>query len=128
MKIAINRCYGGFCLSNKGFLELIKRGWRVTVYNDDFEPVDPTAELIDKSGDERFRPMLDHSHYNFTADRSNKELRTHPDILAVIEELGPNANTLTSKLRIVEVPDDVDWIITDHDGFEQVEEVHRIWS
>lgn len=130
MKIAINRCFGGFQLSHAGFLKLIERGWRVTVYNDDFDPTDPTAQLIDLTSNEYFRRWSDpkSSYYAFTNSLDFKEIRTHPDVIAVIEELGEEANTQVSELKIVEIPDDVEWEIDDYDGLETVEEVHRSWS
>ncbi|QHZ50009.1 hypothetical protein ERICV_05110 [Paenibacillus phage phiERICV] len=130
MKVAINRCFGGFDLSHAAFLKLIERGWRVTVYNNDFDPADPTAELIDLTSSEYFVPWSypRSSHYAFTKRYDTKEIRTHPDVIAVIEELRELANTQVSELKIVEIPDDVYWEISDYDGLETVEEVHRSWS
>lgn len=55
--------------------------------------------------------------------------RTNPKLIECIEKLGPAASTtFYSGLHIVEIPDDVKWIITNHYGIEQVEEVHRVWS
>lgn len=128
MKIAINRCFGGFALSHEAFLKLIERGWTVTVYNDEYEPADKHADLIDMSGSEYFRKWDERdSHYCFSKDRNNEEIRTHSDIIAVIEELGERANTLVSELKIVEIPDGIKWVITDYDGLETVEEAHRSW-
>lgn len=31
-------------------------------------------------------------------------------------------------LKIVEIPDDVEWVIEEYDGIEYVSEVHRTWS
>lgn len=31
-------------------------------------------------------------------------------------------------IKVVEVPDDVDWDIADYDGMEWVEEIHRTWG
>lgn len=33
-----------------------------------------------------------------------------------------------SMLKIIEIPDDVEWIIEQHDGNEWVSEKHKIWS
>ena len=33
-----------------------------------------------------------------------------------------------SELKIVEVPDDVNWYIEEYDGMEHVAERHRTWS
>lgn len=54
--------------------------------------------------------------------------RDDPDLIEVIEELGPMAYGDCSELKIVEIPDDVDWVIEEYDGIEWVSEAHRTWS
>lgn len=55
--------------------------------------------------------------------------RTNPKLVECVEKLGEAASHgLGSSLYVVEVPDDVEWTITDYDGIEQVEEAHRVWS
>ena len=55
--------------------------------------------------------------------------RTNPKLVEGVEKLGEAASHgLGASLYVVEVPDDVKWTITDYDGVEQVEEVHRVWS
>ena len=53
--------------------------------------------------------------------------RTDPILIQVVETLGAEANGRFAKLRIIEIPDDVEWEITEYDGNESVEEVHRKW-
>ena len=53
--------------------------------------------------------------------------RNDPILVYVVETLGNEANGSFAKLRIVEIPDDVNWEISDYDGMESVEEVHRSW-
>lgn len=60
---------------------------------------------------------------NYSRLNRNNDLLIH-----VIEELGDEANTSVSKLKIIDIPDDIDWEITEYDGYEQVEEEHRVWS
>lgn len=127
MKVVINTEYGGFNLSHKAFLKLIERGWKVTVYTDDYRIADPNADLVDISGLD-FRPIGKESHYIFSDKRTQEEIRCHPDVIAVVEELGEEANGPYSKLKIVEIPDDVAWTIEDYDGKEWIAEVHRTWS
>ena len=55
------------------------------------------------------------------------EGRTNPDLIKCVETLGDRANGSFANLKVVEIPDGVDWEITDYDGLEKVEEVHRIW-
>lgn len=54
--------------------------------------------------------------------------RTDADLITVVRVLGDKANGDYAKLRIVDIPDDVEWIISEHDGQETVEEKHRSWS
>lgn len=54
--------------------------------------------------------------------------RTDPDLVAVVEALGSRANDYYSDLKIVEIPDDVKWHITEYDGVEKIREDHRTWS
>lgn len=53
--------------------------------------------------------------------------RDDPQLVQVVQILGPQANTLYSKLHVVTVPQDVHWIIQDYDGLEWVAEQHRTW-
>ena len=54
--------------------------------------------------------------------------RNDPVLVQVVETLGDKANGRCAKLRIVEIPDNVNWEISEYDGNESVEEVHRSWS
>lgn len=58
------------------------------------------------------------SHWNIKRD--------DPVLIQVVETLGSKADNGT-KLRIVDIPDDVEWIIKDYDGLEWIAEKHRIW-
>jgi len=56
--------------------------------------------------------------------------RDCPDLVAMVEE-GVNLDYLDgqfAELKIVEVPDDVNWYIEEYDGMEHVAERHRTWS
>lgn len=54
--------------------------------------------------------------------------RNDPVLVAVVESLGENACSNHSKLKIVQIPDEVKWQIQDYDGKEWVSEVHRTWN
>lgn len=54
--------------------------------------------------------------------------RDDPVLIQVIRELGDDVNMVTSDLKIVDIPDDVDWYIEEYDGNEWVAERHRTWS
>ena len=55
-------------------------------------------------------------------------LRSHQDVVEVVELLGSLANGDHAELRVVEIPDDVQWHIAEYDGIEWVAEDHRTWS
>lgn len=54
--------------------------------------------------------------------------RDDPDLIDVIEEFGERADTSFSRLKVVNIPEDVEWIIQEYDGAEWVAEKHRTWS
>ena len=58
---------------------------------------------------------------------SDEGFRYSDELIDVVQKLGEKANDYYSDLKIVEIPDDVSWMITDYDGMEQIEEVHRVW-
>ena len=64
---------------------------------------------------------------------ANKELWSDRDIarddpvLVIVRELGVDADTRYAKLKIVEVPYEVEWQIEEYDGVEWVAEKHRTW-
>jgi hypothetical protein len=116
MKIVINTCYGGFGLSIEALYELYLKGC-------------PIVEDVRKQavGDNHTDEVIPFN--NFLASFSNcHELRGHPDLIEIVEKLGVKANDMQACLKVVEIPDDVEWIITDYDGVETIEEAHRIWN
>ena len=54
--------------------------------------------------------------------------RDCPVFVAMIEEQGTAVNGDFADLKIVEIPDDVNWYIEEYDGLEHVAERHRTWS
>lgn len=114
MEIVINKCFGGFGLSNKAFEELIKLGWTVSK-DGDWE--DKTSDIIYDSKE----------HFgNYYCRR--QDIRTNLDVIKVVKELKDEASGDCARLRIIEIPDDIEWEIDDYDGQESVHEVHRSWG
>ena len=54
--------------------------------------------------------------------------RDNEHLVAMVEEGGTDVNDRFSFLKVVEIPDDVDWEICEYDGMEWVAEKHRTWS
>lgn len=53
--------------------------------------------------------------------------RDDPKLVEVVERMGKDAERSCADLRIVEIPEDVKWHITEYDGLETVRENHRTW-
>jgi len=54
--------------------------------------------------------------------------RNNQYLVRVVEELGDDVNGRFSELKVVDIPDDVEWQIDDYDGLEWVAEKHRTWD
>jgi len=57
----------------------------------------------------------------------NPIVRTCPALIKVIEEMGTKANGKHATLKIVEIPDNIEFEIEEYDGSEWVSEKHRTW-
>lgn len=127
MKVAINKCYGGFQISREGYEWLIKnKAWKVTDYNKSGRGYeDDTAQLV-KTRDYKTKEW--NGDYYLVHDRSGPEIRTNPDIIEMIETLKTSVNTSVSKLQVIEIPDGIDFEIEEYDGIEWIAEAHRSWS
>jgi hypothetical protein len=113
-KVAINRCWGGFGLSEAAVFALAARK-NVKLYVKDPDSYFPT-----------YFTSEDFNYDNYFDTRPEK--RDDPDLVAVVENLGEKANGRHASLKVVDVPDDVDWYIHDYDGMESVHENHRSWG
>lgn len=101
MKVVINTCYGGFSISEDAF-KLLNLKWLGYGF-------------------------INNETFNIYS-KNNYEYRTYLPLVKVVEELGERANGKVAKLKIVEIPDNVDWYIDDYDGVESINEYHRSWS
>ena len=121
MKVAINRCFGGFGISNEAFEKLLDRKG---IAFDKVEPEEGRSFIGGSYYDAGYAGVDEHylSDYDMTQDRAD------PDLIAVIEEMGKEANSWAADIAIVEIPDDVKWHIHEYDGLEHVAEDHRTWS
>lgn len=140
MKVVINRCWGGFGLSVAATLALYDGGWTELG-----TPVEkwygPTSERKEKelaewrayvaSGGASASPFLtafskDESHVVYFSRGDG--VRSDPRLVEVVEKMGKAAWGNHAELRIVEIPDGVQFEIDDYDGMEAVSEIHRSWS
>ena len=90
MKVVINKCVGGYSLSEEAykFLGLEWSGYGIAYMED----------------------------------------RSDPYLVECVESLGDEASGDYAALKVVEIPDDVEWEIAEYHGIEEVVEKHRKWA
>lgn len=54
--------------------------------------------------------------------------RDDPYLVKIVKEMGSKSGGRHAKLKIVEIPADVEWQIEEYDGSEWIAEKHRTWS
>lgn len=122
MKVVINRCYGGFGLSDQAFEMLLDRKgieWEKSPAKNTFSS---PFDYYDKGH------VGEDDHYLWYRNVINDDAdRADPILVQIVEELGEKVNTRFSDLRVVDVPDDAKWYIEEYDGYEHVAEEHRTW-
>jgi hypothetical protein len=60
--------------------------------------------------------------------RSHREIdRDDPRLVQVVTDLGDHASGEFAELRVVTIPDGVEWHVHEYDGLESVHEAHRSW-
>lgn len=115
-EIVINRCYGGFSVSRKGFLRLRELGQKDALEEPDWgEPWGDGSGICE--------PFYEGSTGHFCYDIA----RNDPLLIQIIKELHADANGDHAELKIIEVPNGVDWIVEEYDGLEWIAEKHQVW-
>ena len=66
--------------------------------------------------------ITDRNFYSRSIARDDEHL------IAVVELMGSAAWDTYAELKIVEIPDDVNWYVEEYDGKEHVAELHRVWD
>lgn len=57
----------------------------------------------------------------------NEHYRTDEVLISIVEDLGSEANGKFADLKIVEIPDDLDYVIDDYDGRETLHQNVPTW-
>jgi hypothetical protein len=112
MNVVINGTYGGFSLSHAAAERLAQLGHPLAI-----------QELAD-----RLSPEYD-KYREFLYDSMLRDIdRSDPLLVQVVQEMGEMANGRCARLKIVEIPDGVDYVIQEYDGSEWIAEKHRTWA
>lgn len=151
-KVILNKCFGGFDVSpqayqlyamKKGYSHLYKYIWDIPKKYNPFD----TNDINDRSyilvdlfnnnicGFYFTKYFGDKIHYSEISKEDwdnyylylGSEHREDPILIEVVEELGDEASGNCGKLVIVEIPDDLHYIIDDYDGIETLHEDIEVW-
>ncbi len=101
MKVVINTCHGGFSISHEAVQFMAGKGNQEAI------------EMI-KAGT---------SYFQFWEGKRDNHI-----LVEAVETLGTVADGAYAKLKVVEIPDGVEWQVEEYDGREWVAEVHRTWD
>jgi len=119
MKLVINKCFGGFGLSDKAYKRLIELNVKTLKNYDELNEDNENSPYIIKNDN-----VLFGSHYSNFAEKKN---RSNKLLIQVVEEFGFEASSAFANLQIVEIPDDIEWDIDEYDGIETIHEAHQSW-
>lgn len=117
MKIVINRCFGGFGLSHEAILKYAAAAGISMV-------------VVDKNPESKW---LRYEYYKDSVSDENfwseyQLDRTDPSLVKIVEQMGKDSWGDAAELKVVEIPDGVNWHLSEYDGIEHVAEYHRTWS
>ena len=142
MKIVINTQYGGFGLSKENMQRYCDiKGIKCWIEDDNIYSglglftvwTVPPEERIEEKEGESYYEMTQEQHQEYNELYVSQTLsdyniaRNDPALVQLVEE-NPGKFGRFSNLKVVEIPDDVEWTIEEYDGREWVAEVHRTWS
>ena len=134
MKVILNKCYGGFGISDAGYrLYAQKKGidlfpyvqhpngyMRVDDVGDDYGLLSYFTADFGKWADDNDIDWGKHLYLG-------EDHREDPVLIEVVEELGSDADGRFAELRVVDIPDGMDYVIDDYDGIETLHERVREW-
>lgn len=149
MKIVINKCYGGFSISLEAAKHMAALGSEraqldVANYEKelrDFAVYKSSRRLPEDIGkrEAQFRSQMwdiaikydelpKYHGYGYVDGMDGGYQRDDPLLVVTVEALGPSASGKHSSLKVVEIPDGIEWEIDDYDGMESISEKHRTWG
>jgi hypothetical protein len=130
MKIVINKCHGGYGFSEKAVMRyaelsginLYSRKNNTFGYTEYYKIPVEEFDKIEKENPTAYSVLDSLMFFESSVERND------PILIQVVEELGDEANCYHSKLKVVEIPDHIQWNILVYDGIEIVVEKYRSWS
>ena len=80
---------------------------------------------LSSEAESKYRELAGITDPNFYSRRIPRD---DEHLIAVVELMGSEASNKYSELKIVEIPDDINWYIEEYDGKEWVAERHQTWE
>lgn len=138
-EVVINSCFGGFGLSPDAVKMYAKlKGFNIYPYVTDYKSKDfkKTIRWNDGDGCLCIFYLKQDVGDNPTGKELNKAEWLHErdiprddaDLVKVVKTLKDKANTKFSNLKIVKIPNDVEFVIEEYDGNEHIAEKHKTWA
>lgn len=144
MKVVINNCFGGFSISRECAELMEKLGcpqakeeledWRKRLGW--FNHKKMTGEYPEDMPQSNYGIMDIEIKYDSEpkfywygySNSGNGYSRDSKYLIEAVEKLGAKANGGCAELKVVEIPDGVEYTISEYDGNEHIAESHRTWS
>lgn len=144
MKVVINKCYGGFSISSAAIERIAKlKNKKCFLFKAIYPNDSLTPYFVKISKKEAVNLKLTSSLYCFDIDNPNDididklfdnhyltcrpKDRSDPILVQVVEELGEKANGDFAELKVIKIPDNINYTIEEYDGMEHIAENHRTW-
>lgn len=138
-KVILNKCCGGFNVSKEAYeLYANKKGLKLYLYKSDYingkwiykkvtandsDSISNTYFIKDMGNNVEISDE-DYEKYSLYLDDGYREDST---LIEVIEELEEKASGIYGDLKIVEIPDNLDYVIDDYYGIETLHEKVKEW-
>lgn len=136
-KVILNKCFGGFDVSKEAYmLYAKKKGLTLYLYESDltnrkfiYKKVNDDNSIfrhyfIKDMGDNVEISNEDYEKYCLYLKDGHRE---DPILIEVVEELGEKASGRFGDLKVVEIPDDLEYVIDEYDGIETLHQKVEEW-
>ena len=136
-KVILNKCFGGFDVSKEAYMLYAKKK-RLTLYLYESEFINRKF-IYKKVNDDNsiFRHYfikdmgdnveISNEDYEKYCLYLKDEHREDPILIEVVEELGEKASGRFGNLKVVEIPDDLEYVIDEYDGIETLHQKVEEW-
>jgi hypothetical protein len=137
-KVILNKCFGGFDVSREAYeLYAKKKGLELYIYTSNLD-YESKEWIYKKANEENWNKTYFTKDMGDNVKISNEdyekytlylrdEHREDPILIEVVEELGDKASGRFGDLKIVEIPDDLDYEIDEYDGIETLHQKVQEW-